>query len=200
MHRRVARDATSLRTGDSTLEIGAGTLNHLEYEPNSNPYDIVEPFVDLYQDSLVRSRIRNSYTSVHEIARVTYDRIISIAAFEHMCDLPAVVARSGLLLRPAGHLRVAVPSEGTLLWTLGWMMTTGIEFRLRHGLNYGVLMRHEHVNTADEISAVLHVFFKSVARSVFGLSPALSFYQFFECATPDQSCCSEYLKSLDLMT
>ena len=74
--------------------------------------------------------------------------------------------------------------DGTLLWTLGWRLTTGLEFRWKYGLDYGVLMRHEHVNTAAEIEAVLRAFFKSVRRSVFGIAPALSFYQCFECTSP----------------
>ena len=82
--------------------------------------------------------------------------------------------------------------------TVGWKFTTGIEFRLRHGLDYGLLMRHEHVNNAKEICEVLCVFFKSIRRSVFGIAPALSFYQFFECAEPDLRQCADYLSSRDL--
>jgi hypothetical protein len=78
-------------------------------------------------------------------------------------------------------MRIGIPSEGTILWRIGWALTTGIEFRARHGLNYGVLMRHEHVNTASEIESVLRVFFKAVRREVYGVMPALSLYQFFEC-------------------
>ena len=200
MHRKVAEDTVIRLPGYSTLEIGAGTLNHLEYEPHSVPYDVVEPFVELYAESPYRSRVTHTYTTLSEIAKAHYTRIISIAAFEHLCDLPAIVARCGILLRKDGELRVAIPSEGTILWTLGWKLTTGIEFRLRHGLDYGVLMKHEHVNTAAEIESVLRIFFKSVRRSVFGIAPALSFYQFFACGDPDQSRCAGYLSSFDLTT
>jgi len=95
-----------------------------------------------------------------------------------------VVSRCTALLAPGGQLRIGIPSEGTLLWTLGWTLTTGMEFRWKYGLNYGVLMKHEHVNTAAEIESVLRAFFKSVRRSVCGIAPALSFYQFFECRLP----------------
>src|SRR5207248_2443774 len=102
-------------------------------------------------------------------------------AFEHYCNLPDVISECRRVLAPGGVLRVAIPSEGTVLWTLGWKLTTGLEFRLKYGLDYGALMKHEHVNTAAEIDAVLRSFFKTVNRSVFGISRALSFYQFFEC-------------------
>src|SRR4051812_950135 len=48
MHRQVARSAQSGRP-KATLEIGAGTLNQLAYEPGTEPYDIIEPFKELYQ-------------------------------------------------------------------------------------------------------------------------------------------------------
>ena len=94
-------------------------------------------------------RVRHVYSDISEIPPgQTYDRVTSIATFEHICDLPHVIARVGIMLTPRGELRVSIPSEGTPLWTLGWKLTTGLEFRLRHRLGYGQLMRHEHVNTA----------------------------------------------------
>ena len=65
MHKRVAEDLR--RVNHSTLEIGAGTLNHLAYERDSGPYDIVEPFRELYEASPNIRRIRNVYTDVSGI-------------------------------------------------------------------------------------------------------------------------------------
>ncbi|MEO8377912.1 MAG: methyltransferase domain-containing protein [Candidatus Sumerlaeota bacterium] len=181
MHRMVAEDVRGGKKDQSTLEIGAGNLNHLQYEPRSAAYDVVEPLEELCLESPRFNRIRKLYGSVTEVSGKEYDRIISIAALEHLCDLPSVVARCGQLLAPNGQLRIAVPSEGTALWTLAWKLTTGLEFRIRHGLNYGVLMRHEHVNTAEEIERILRTFFADVQRKQLGLSPRLSLYQYFEC-------------------
>jgi hypothetical protein len=192
MHRKVAADVRGTERDCTTLEIGAGNLNHLAFEPVSKSYDVIEPFEQLYQGSPYRARIATVYRDLGEIRDRQFDRIISIATFEHLSDLPSVVARSGLLLAPGGTLRVAIPSEGTFLWTLGWKLTTGVEFRLRHGLDYGVLMRHEHVNTAAEIAGVLGIFFKRMRRQVFGITPLLSFYQFFECSAPDLERCRTY--------
>ncbi len=191
MHRKIAGDVASNGAARRTLEVGAGNLNHLAYEPESQVYDIVEPFAELYENAPARSRVSHVYRSLDEVSGQPFDRILSIATFEHLCDLPAVAAQCGRLLAPGGELRVAIPSEGTLLWGMGWRLTTGIEFRLRHGLDYGVLMKHEHVNSAAEIAEVLRFFFKSVEQNVLGISPALSFYQFFRCTEPDRKRCSE---------
>jgi hypothetical protein len=184
LHRQVARDVQT-RPPKCTLEIGAGTLNQLAYELYAEPYDVVEPFKQLYEDSALVSRVRSFYSDISEVPKNSrYDRITSVATFEHICNLPEVVATAGLLLKPEGTLRVSIPSEGTFLWTLGWKLTTGLEFRLRYGLDYSILMRHEHVNTAKEVEAVLRHFFSRTRASVFGITKGLSLYQFYECSEP----------------
>jgi len=193
MHRKVAED---VRQGapKATLEIGAGTLNQLPYESSSDPYDIVEPFHELYQSSPHRHRIRNIFADISEVPPETkYERVTSIAALEHVCDLPELVARSALLLTEAGQFRAGIPSEGTILWRLGWATTTALDFRARYKLDYEVLMKYEHVNTAREIEDVLRYFFAAVSSSVFGLARSLSFYQFYACSQPRRDRCQAYL-------
>src|SRR5262245_6463556 len=95
------------RLTKTTLEIGAGTLNQLRYEPESQAYDVVEPFRELYQDSEMLRRVRHIYSDISEIPEgQTYDRVTSIATFEHICDLPQAVARVEIMLTPRGELRV----------------------------------------------------------------------------------------------
>ena len=56
LHRKIAEDVRE--TEDRcTLEIGAGTLNQLKHE-NSRPYDVVEPFSELYMNSPLKDRGR----------------------------------------------------------------------------------------------------------------------------------------------
>lgn len=184
LHKMVAADLNG-KEDVSTLEIGAGTLNQLRYE-NTTPYDIIEPFKSLYEGSPLLQKVRNTFDDIGEIDSThKYNRIISIATFEHICDLPQVVAKSCLLLDNDGTLRVAIPNEGTILWKLGWKLTTGLEYKLKYGLNYKVLMEYEHVNTADEIEFVLKHFYKSVKHKVFGINRKLAFYRFYECQLPD---------------
>lgn len=180
MHKKAAEDVRS-NPNLITLEIGAGTLNQLKYEP-TRVYDIVEPFRELYCSSSQLSRIRRIYPDIGEVpADSRYDRITSIAAFEHICNLPEVVERCKSLLAPGGCLRAAIPNEGRFLWKLAYKMTTGLEFRLRYGLDYSVLMDYEHVNTADEVEAVLMHFFPSVKMSLLGFNRDLAFYRYYEC-------------------
>ncbi|WP_372783552.1 class I SAM-dependent methyltransferase [Phenylobacterium sp.] len=179
LHHQVAADVKGGAGSAATLEIGAGTLNQLAYEPSSEAYDIIEPFEELYRDSPLRGRLRAIYADASDVpAGRTYDRITSVASLEHICDLPLVLARAARLLAPGGSLRAAIPSEGGFLWKLGWMCTTGLEFRLRHGLDYGLMMAHEHVNDAREIETLVRALFEDVEVRSFGIGRQLSLYRF----------------------
>jgi len=195
MHKKVAQDVKQTLP-KATLEIGAGNLNQLPYEPGSAPYDIVEPFRELYEASPHLARVRHVYDDISQIPPETrYDRITSVAVLEHVCNLPELVARSALLLTQAGKFRAGIPSEGTVLWRLGWQLTTALDFRARHGLDYKVLMNYEHVNTAREIEEVLRYFFAKTQTRVFGLARSLSFYQFFACSEARLERCESYLET-----
>lgn len=195
LHKKVASDVNRIHS-KKTLEIGAGTLNQLKYE-QSDLYDIIEPFIDLYKDSPYLEKIRNIYRDIDDIElSQKYDRITSIATFEHIADLPKVVAKSCVLLDSEGSLRTSIPNEGTFLWTLGWKMTTGLEFKLKHGLDYGILMKYEHVNTAKEIDEVLNYFYGRNACFTFGLGKRFAFYRFYESKEPKIDLAYDYLKSL----
>ncbi|HEY8574115.1 hypothetical protein [Phenylobacterium sp.] len=183
MHRQVAADVRN--AAKPTLELGAGTLNQLAYEPPGAAYDIVEPFRQLFEGSAVRGRVRDVFADIAEVpAERRYARITSVAALEHICDLPLVLARAAKLLETGGSFRAAIPAEGGFLWKLGWMATTGLEFRLRHGLDYGQLMAHEHVNRADEIERLVSAVFEDVRVKSFGVGRQLSLYRFVEAARP----------------
>jgi hypothetical protein len=184
MHRQVAADVRASGPRD-TLELGAGMLNQLAYEPAGAAYDIVEPFGALYEGSPQLARVREVFADVAEIpADRRYGRITTVAALEHICDLPLALARAARLLAPDGVFRAAIPAEGGLLWRLGWSLTTGLEFRLRHGLDYGVMMAHEHVNDQVEVEGLTRALFAEVRVKSFGLGRQLSLYRFLEARRP----------------
>jgi len=182
MHRQVARDAAP---GKATLELGAGNLNQLPFEPEGAPYDVVEPFAALLAASPSRDRVRASYADISETpVDARYARITSVAVLEHICDLPLALARAARRLEPGGVFRAAIPSEGGLLWRLGWSLTTGLEFRMRYGLDYAEIMAHEHVNPAREIEALVRGIFEDVSVKSFGLGLQLSLYRYIEARRP----------------
>lgn len=184
MHKKVASDVNN-NHNKSTLEIGAGTLNQLKYEKTS-PYDIIEPFHELFEKSPYKTCINNIYSDINELNdEKKYDRITSIATFEHILDLPDVLSKTCNLLKDDGLLRVAIPNEGSFCWKMGWKLTTGIEYKIKYKLDYGLLMKHEHVNTADEIDQLLNYFYNNVKCNYWGISKKLGFYRFYVCSSPN---------------
>jgi len=193
MHHKVAGYAPP----GPVLELGAGTLNHLQYEHDLRAYDVVEPFPHWYENSSDIGKVRAFFTDVSEIIpiRPTYARIISIAVLEHIADLPQCVARSALLLKKNGVFQAGIPSEGGLLWGLSWRMSTGLFFRLRTGKDYGQLNRYEHVNTADEILEVVSYFFECVELTRFPINHRhLSTYTCFVARQPKVDICRAFLE------
>ncbi len=192
LHKKVAEDVKQV--GAKTLEIGAGTLNQMEYEPKVEQYDIIEPFHLLYENSPQLPKVKTIYKDINEVDDLAkYQRITSVATFEHILDLPLVVAKSVMLLEPNGSLRVSIPNEGTLLWKLGTLVT-GFEFKRMYNLDYGILLEHEHVNTAIEIETVLKYFFTDIKTKVFGINRKLAFYVFFDCKKPEVERAKQYLE------
>jgi hypothetical protein len=187
MHRKIA----ARKTGGRILELGAGTLNHIQYEKSFNVYDFVEPFTDLWNDSIMLSSTSGHYSDIRDVPSVNrYDRVLSVAVLEHLTDLPYIVSRSALLLDNSGIFQAGIPAEGGLLWGLAWRCVTGPAYRRRTGLDYGTLMRHEHVNTANEILAVIRHFFQNVRTWRFPLPHLhLSFYIYVEASGPRVGLC-----------
>ena len=166
MHRRVSAQIS----GGDLLEVGAGNFNHVSYLPTRCLYDVIEPFQELWQNSPHRSRVNHIYYDIGEVALThRYDCVFSVAVLEHLVDLPFILASAGLLLRSEGTFRAGFPSEGGLLWGLAWRLTTGIQYRIKRGLDYGAIMRHEHVNTAKEILLLLDYFYEHVEITRFPL-------------------------------
>ncbi len=193
MHNQVAIEKN---LKGAILEIGAGSLNHVNYECKNYKYDIIEPFTALYKGQQACSRIRKIYKNIKDIPlKNRYSKIISIAVLEHIEDLPGLISRSILLLEKDGVMVHAIPSEGGFFWYLGWRFVTGISFRIRTGLSYAPLMRYEHVNNANEIISILNIFFDDVSYKRFPF-PFLhgSFYTCITLRKPNKMKAELYLK------
>lgn len=191
MHRKIAK-----RQGTKTLEIGAGTLNHLRFEPKTHIYDIVEPFNVLFHDkNLELRKVGSVYADISDIPKdELYERIISIAVFEHLEDLPFIVAMAALHLSTGGILQTAYPSEGGALWGMAWRLSTGISFRLRRGLSYKPFRVFEHVNSGIEILDVINYFFKKTKTERYPTRfHNLSLYTYTLAEDPVIERCLEYV-------
>ncbi len=197
MHRSIARRGSG--NAGPVLELGAGNLNHVLYEPDTAPYDALEPLPELCLKSPRAGHVRQVFDSYDRLGEIApddgYSRIFSAAVLEHLEDLPRVVAESArLLAHRDGSFQAGIPSEGGLGWGLAWRLSTGIAYRIRTGADYGTLMRHEHINNSDEIESVIRLFFDNVRVSRFPLpGKHLSLYSYIHAEKPNLAAVDEYL-------
>jgi SAM-dependent methyltransferase len=193
MHLKVRSSAR--KASEDILELGAGSLNHISWERAVAAYDIVEPFHALFEGSEKLASVRQIYDQISEIPpERQYDRILSVAVLEHMLDLPKEIALACTHLRDDGVFCGGFPTEGGWLWQMAWRYGTGAAFRRRTGLDYAVMMRHEHVNTAEEIENCVRYYFHDVAMVRFPIQLRfLSLYTFVLATGPHRTRCSQFL-------
>lgn len=193
MHLAISKESNENK---SILELGAGTLNHLNFEKYSY-YDIIEPFDDLYLSATNRNQIRYRYKySNDEKCSDTYDRIISVATLEHLTNLPLDMAILALKLKKKGIFQHSYPSEGSLFWHISSRYISGLNFYLKYKLNFKVFLNHEHVNSANDIETVIKKIFKKVLIKRFPLNFFnLSLFSHIKAEDPDIELCKKIINS-----
>jgi SAM-dependent methyltransferase len=139
-----------------TLEIGAGTGEHLHYEDwKGQDYKALEMRSNLAQE------ISNSFPGVQvlvgdcekqiDIADRSVDRVIAIHVLEHLADLPSALDQIQRILKPGAKFSIVIPCEGGFGYALGRRVTSQRVFERRYKQDYTWLISHDHVNTAEEI-------------------------------------------------
>ncbi|ACI21994.1 hypothetical protein [Thermodesulfovibrio yellowstonii] len=97
--------------GANILELGAGNLNHLNFEKHYINYDIIEPNNFLYKNSPLLKKVNKVYGDILEVPiNSKYDKIISIAVLEHLTDLPLTLAYIGLLMKNSSSFYAGIPA------------------------------------------------------------------------------------------
>jgi hypothetical protein len=161
LHRSIKK---SKKKTSRTLEVGAGTLNHLRYGYTKNIiYDIIEPKKFLFKNSDDLKKINKIFTNIHSCKSNSYDRIISSAVLEHIEDLPDFLTTSSLKMKKLSFQSHSIPCEGYPMWNLTWTLFSGILFRLKTGCSFKEVQKHEHLNTLDEILTLIKYFYNNVS-------------------------------------
>ena len=179
-----------------TLELGAGTLNHLRFESNDKQYDIIEPRKFLFKNSKYKKRINKSFKSINNVKNKYYDRIISCAVLEHLTDLPEYLYISSLKMKKNGYQQHSIPCEGYPTWNLTWFLFSGVLFKIKYGYSFKIIQEYEHVNNFDEIISLIAFFYKDIKiRYSYPLyNKYLSFYANLKFKNPNKENIRKYKK------
>lgn len=146
----------------NTLEIGPGNFNHLKYLSANENYEAVEPNSWFYKSKNLKKDLI-IYNDLKDIPKKKlFHRIFSINVLEHIEDLPDMILKSYKLLNKGGLFQAAIPCEGEFSWYLGWRFGTGIPFYLKYKKDWGKMIKHEHVNTLEEIKHIIDYYFGNI--------------------------------------
>jgi len=147
-----------------TLEIGAGIGGHLPFEDlGAQEYHVLETraeFCARLAEQIPAERVHEaSIEDRQAFPDGFFDRVIAVHVLEHLRNLPAAVEEISRLLRPGGVFDVVLPTEGSLAYSVARKISAERMFKKRFGLDYGPIIRNEHVNTYAEVDSQLRRYF-----------------------------------------
>lgn len=167
-----------------TLEIGAGTGEHLSYEKLSAEQSENYVAVDIRENMVatLRTRFPNIKAIVGDCQERLdfddgyFDRILAIHVLEHLPNLPLAVKEMHRLCdKNYGVLSIVIPCEGSAAYSLARKISAQRIFEKRYGQSYQWLIEREHINLPDEIFEELSQFFTKVSSSYFPIPLNMQF-------------------------
>jgi len=167
----------------TTLEIGAGLGEHLEYERLA-PEQEAGYYCNEYRENMaaeIRRRFPRVRTVVGDCQRPLdfadgfFDRILAIHVLEHLPDLPACLRELHRLLnKETGRLLIVIPTEGSPAYGLARRLSAQRVWYRHFTAPYVEFYGREHINLVPEILAELDPYFTVERHAHFPL-PFLPF-------------------------
>jgi SAM-dependent methyltransferase len=162
----------------TTIEIGAGLGEHLEYE-KLTPEQEENYHCNEYRENMaaeIRRRFPRVKTVVGDCQQRLdfpdgyFDRYIAVHVLEHLPNLPAAIREAHRLLKPGtGRMLIVIPTEGSPAYTLARKLSAERVWNRHFSVSYAEFYRREHINHVPEILAELDPYFEIESRSYFPL-------------------------------
>jgi SAM-dependent methyltransferase len=157
-----------------TIEIGAGSGGHLEFEDLSRQeYHCVELRENMSAEIKRRfpavTVMTGSCQDRMPYANNYFDRAIAVHVLEHLPDLPRAIGELHRLLRVGGILAIVIPCDPGVAYEFARQISSARIFRRRYKMPYMWLMRREHINSPAEINSELRSGFEEIDRTYFPL-------------------------------
>ncbi len=162
------------RSGERTLDIGAGIGTQLEWEDlDDQEYVTVDVREDLAAQLLERFPQATAVTADAQeglpFPDAHFDRVNAIHVLEHMPNLPPVLEEIRRVLKPDGRLVVVIPCEQGKMHLLARAVSARPLFEKRYGTSYDWFVATEHCNVPWEIEHELRRRFRVGRRAFFPL-------------------------------
>lgn len=162
----------------TTLEIGAGLGEHLEYENLTQEQKKNYVALELRENMAEQIKTRHPEITTHvgdcqgtlSFNDNHFDRILAIHVLEHLPNLPAAIKEMHRVCnKQKGYFSIVIPCEGGLAYTLARRISAQRIFEKRYKQSYQWFIEREHVNQPGEIFEELEPYFYIEHQSFFPL-------------------------------
>jgi SAM-dependent methyltransferase len=157
-----------------TIEIGAGTGNHVAVEDLSiQDYHCIELRENVA--AALRQRFPQiTVTLANAEDRLPYpdaffDRAVVVHVMEHLPNLPAAVSEMHRVLKPGALFSLLIPCDPGLAYEIARKISAERVFRKHFKMPYRWIARREHLNSPAEILSVLETRFSEIDRVYYPL-------------------------------
>jgi SAM-dependent methyltransferase len=168
----------------TTLEIGAGLGEHLEWEKLTPEQERGYHCNELRENMAaeIRRRFPNVQTNVGDCQQRLdfpdgyFDRYIAIHVLEHLPNLPAAIREAYRLLdKQKGRMLIVIPTEGSPAYWVARKISAERMWKRHFDAPYAELYKREHINRVSEILEELAPYFTIEASGFFPLGVPLEF-------------------------
>lgn len=160
----------------TTLEVGAGLGEHLDYEKltdlQASEYVALDIRANMIEE--LQRRYPKVVGAVADCQKQLpyeddfFDRVLAIHVLEHLPDLPAAVRELYRVCNKRhGVLSVVIPCEGGFAYGIARRISAKRIFERRYNQSYDWFIEREHISIPDEILFELSNFFDICSSTYF---------------------------------
>lgn len=172
-HRLVEKPFDETARFDRVLEIGAGTGEHLPFVRHQfNHYvltDLDPKTLDVARSKLggvAEGKLSFEVQAGSTLAYPdnSFDRVVAVHVLEHIYQPHLVIKELSRVLKRGGVLSILIPTDPGLAWRLGRRLGPR-KNALAQGIAYDYVMAREHVNSCNNLVAILRHYFPNATES-----------------------------------
>lgn len=172
-HKLVEKQFDDKAHFDRVLEIGAGTGEHLPFVRHRFSNYVL---TDLDPETLAVAKKKLHGLHQEKISfevqtggrldypDATFDRVVAVHVLEHIYQPHLVIKELYRVLKKGGVLSILIPTDPGLAWRLGRRLGPR-KNALAQGIAYDYVMAREHVNSCNNLIAILRHYFPVAAES-----------------------------------
>jgi phosphatidylethanolamine/phosphatidyl-N-methylethanolamine N-methyltransferase len=187
-HRLTEKAFSNKKHFDRVLEIGAGTGEHLPYVMHSfseyTASDLDPKTLEIAANKskalhVGKVKFETQPGSNLTYAADTFDRVIATHVLEHIYQPHLALKEWCRVLKSGGVLSILIPTDPGLAWRLGRHLGPR-QSAMAKGIAYDYVMAREHVNSCNNLIALLRHYFPQAIESWWPLPvPSIDLNLFF---------------------